>query len=332
MEPSTCHEGCEAQSKLMHAGVNRMDKSPTKPVYILAGTDDYLRKEHLASLIERLTGQRNTNQAYIRWYDSSADLAEVLDEVRTVPLLGPCRIVIVQQADAFIYKHAEALEKYLGQPSTSGVMIFIVDSWPPKSAGKGKTKSSSKTSRVLSRLGKIVAKSGEVITCSTPSRTAISRWIIQKLEAEKKSISPDAVKLLLQWTGGELISLRNAIDKLILYTTDRNEITPTDVSDVIVSASQVEPFDLCRSINNRSVSQSLVLLSKLIVHRGDEFRTMGLIAWQIRRDLQHATEGRQFRRTVRAMRNLLKTDLAMKTGFEPKSAMQLLVVNLCTNR
>jgi len=311
-----------------------------KVVYILAGADEYLRQEHLARLLQQITNpstqsdqdiQQNTqtglvgaSEASIRWFDSSADLADVLDEVRTVALLGAQRVAIIKPADTFISKHAEALERYFQNPSSNGVIIFIVDSWPVKSSA------SKKTSQALTRLVKLIARFGEVINCSTPKRSAISRWLVQKLQEKGKSITPQAVNLLLQWTNAELLDLRNAIDKLILYVADRDKITDADVSAVIVSDSEVKPFDLCKAINYRDARTALNILSNLILHRGDEFRTMGLIAWQIRNNLQHANSNTQVQSAIHAMRDLLKTDLAMKTGIEAKSAMQLLLVNLCS--
>ena len=316
-------------------------KNPvSKAVYILAGSDEYLRQEHLARLLQQITNpssqanqdtQQDTQTApvsppgvSIRWFDSSADLADVLDEVRTVALLGAQRVAIVKPADTFISKHAEALERYFQNPSSNGVIIFIVDSWPVKSSA------SKKTSQILTRLVKLINHVGEIIDCSAPKGAAVSRWVVRKLQKYGKTITPKAVNLLLQWTNAELLDLHNAIEKLLLYVADRDKITDADVSAIIVSGSEVKPFELCKAINSQDARKALDILSKLVLHRGDEFRTMGLIAWQIRNNLQHANSNPQVQSAIHAMRALLKTDLAMKTGLEPKSAMQLLLVNLCS--
>jgi len=316
-------------------------KNPvSKAVYILAGSDEYLRKEHLARVLQQITNpssqpnqddQQDTQigpvsppGASIRWFDSSADLADVLDEVRTVALLGAQRVAIVKPADTFISKHAEALERYFQNPSSNGVIIFIVDSWPVKSSA------SKKTSQILTRLVKLINHIGEVIDCSAPKGAAVSRWVVRKLQKYGKTITPKAVNLLLQWTNAELLDLHNAIEKLLLYVADRDKITDADVSAIIVSGSEVKPFELCKAINSQDARKALDTLSKLVLHRGDEFRTMGLIAWQIRNNLQHANSNPQVQSAIHAMLALLQTDLAMKTGLEPKSAMQLLLVNLCS--
>jgi DNA polymerase III delta subunit len=44
---------------------------------------------------------------------SDAELAEVLDEVRTFSLLGGRRIVVVSGADPFVSRHRAALEALL---------------------------------------------------------------------------------------------------------------------------------------------------------------------------------------------------------------------------
>ena len=49
-----------------------------------------------------------------------ASLADVLDEVRTLPFLARCRVVIVEGADPFVTAHRKELEAYAEKPSTLG--------------------------------------------------------------------------------------------------------------------------------------------------------------------------------------------------------------------
>ena len=91
--------------------------------------------------------------------------------------------------------------------------------------------------------------------------------------------------------------------------------------------------------------------------RGDEFKTLGMISWHLRRALlakELLAAGRPQREAVprmpppqrnaflamldrrpaaafhRDFRLLIRADLAMKSGTDPASALQQLVVGLCS--
>ena len=51
-------------------------------------------------------------------------LADVLDELFTLPFFSRRRLVIVEEADTFVTKHRKDLEAYVQAPSTSGTLVL----------------------------------------------------------------------------------------------------------------------------------------------------------------------------------------------------------------
>lgn len=302
-----------------------MPQSPTKPVYVLHGQDDYLRRQRRAELTRRLTDRLQANLAVVN-FDASAELADVLDELRTAPLLAARRIVILRDADKFIAEHAESFEKYLAAPPGTGVLIVITDSWPPKSP-KGEAGADSR--KAVKSLDRIVRKVGELIDCSAPSASSLPRWLASAAEAGGKRIAPQAARLLVEWIGPDLSRLDSEIRKLAIYVGSRSEITVEDVSAVAVATAGVEPFALTNAIGRRDTRKALTILAAMLTRRGEEIRTLGMLAWHVRKTL--AAAGRNAAAAEKARRDtrkLLATDLAMKTGADPLTAMQVLVMGL----
>ena len=90
-----------------------------------------------------------------------AELAEVLDEVRCFAMFGGQKVVVVQNADAFITKYREQLENYVAKPSDSATLVFRLSSLPANQ-----------------RIYKAISKTGVIEKCDPPKDLA--RWIIDR--------------------------------------------------------------------------------------------------------------------------------------------------------
>ncbi len=304
-----------------------MPQTPDRPVYVLHGQDVFLQQRQCAELIRRLTEADEAALATAK-FDASAELSDVLDELRTAPLLAQRRIVIVRDADKFVLEHAEPIEKYLVSPARTGTLILLVESWPPKmpdgQAGKD-------VRDAVNALARSVRQAGEVINCSAPSASAVPGWISQAAQARGKQMAPQAARMLAEWVGTDLATLDGEIAKLAIYVGDRKEISASDVSAVAVAAVGVKPFALTNAIDRRNTRAALTALSAMMTRRGEEIRALGMLAWGIRKTLSSAPRNSPAAdHAGRATRKLLAADLAIKSGADPVATMQLLVMNLCS--
>jgi len=308
------------------------------PVYVLHGDDAFLLDTHRREIVESVVAGADP-QVCVTSFDGSAELADVLDELRTVPFLAPHRLVIVRDADAFVKAHREAIEKFFENPPGTASLLLVVVSWP------GTT-----------RLAKMVAKIGQAIDCSVGAKEDLSSWIANSASKRGKKIDRDASGLLAQWVGRDLAALDGEIEKLSLYVGQREQITSADVSSLVTASAGPAAFDLTNAITAGDAAWALRALGGMLRTRGDEFKTLGLIAWHLRRAMsakeQTAAGANPYtalpnmppgprkdfmamlqRRSLRAFhddfRKLIRADLAMKSGTKPSAALQELVVQLC---
>lgn len=308
------------------------------PVYVLHGDDAFLLDTHRREIVERVVAGAEA-QLCVTSFDGSAELADVLDELRTVPFLAPHRLVILRDADAFVKTHREALEKFFEKPPTSASLLLEVGSWP------GNT-----------RLAKLVAKIGQAIDCSVGEKENLSGWIAKSASKRGKKIAPDASELLAQWVGRDLAALDGEIEKLSLYVGQREQITTQDVSSLVTASAGPAAFELTNAVTAGDAAWALRALGGMLRTRGDEFKTLGLIAWHLRRamtakeklaagadlyaalpnmppgprkDFMAMLQRRSLRTFHDDFRKLIRADLAMKSGTEPRAALQELVVQLC---
>jgi DNA polymerase III subunit delta len=309
-----------------------------KPIYVLSGSDGFLQDHYRTEIIERVVAQADP-QTCIANFDGGGDLelSAVMDELRTLPFLAPARVVLIRNADAFISKYRQKLEEYIGNPCETSALVLMVTSFPK-----------------TTRLAKIVPKVGEVFNCKLPDSSSLRQWLTKSAGKRGKKIDPQSADLLEQWIGRDLAAQNAEIEKLCLYIGQRETITTADVAAVVTATAGPAAFALTNAITDANAPGALKALDGLLRIRGAEFQALGSIAWHLRRAMQSQQEiasggkpnlrmpynqrnafismlkRRPLPKLQADMRSLIAADLGMKSGLNPKSALQELVMSLCS--
>ena len=130
-------------------------------IYIINGKDKYLSDAECEVLIDGLLSNEERSMGLYQARGDEADVADILDELRTVPFLSSRRVVLVRDADKFISENREILEKYFDKPSRSGVLILTVQTW----------RKNTKLAKKLSGVGELI-EIGEVKGWQLPKYAA----------------------------------------------------------------------------------------------------------------------------------------------------------------
>src|SRR5215216_1519526 len=150
-----------------------------KPVHALVGSDLFLQ---LAEL-QRAAG---TEAQRIDVDGESAQLGEVLDELRSFAMFSASKFVVVRNADDFIKRYREQVEDYVQKPSAGSVLVLRVSSLPSNQ-----------------RIYKYIIANGQVHDCEAPKN--LREWITNRAKnAHKLTIKPDAAAMLLDMVGADL--------------------------------------------------------------------------------------------------------------------------------
>jgi DNA polymerase-3 subunit delta len=220
------------------------NRSILRPIFAVSGDDAYLRDESIKAIARNALGSGDDDLAVSRFPGDHSSLADVLDEVRTLPFLARCRVAIVEGADPFVTAHRKELEAYAEKPSRSGVLVLSVKSWP------GNT-----------RLAKLVEKVGLAIECKTPDERELPAWLIQVARSRfKVKLDDDAAQLLVELVGPEVGLLASEVEKLHVYIGDRGVIGRDDVAKM-VGAGRVET--IWRTVEAATTGQAAEALADL---------------------------------------------------------------------
>ena len=315
-----------------------MSDATVKPVFVLHGDDAFLRDAYRREIVASAIGQAD-RQTCVAVFDATAELAVVLDELRTLPFLAPRRVVIIEGAEAFISAYRKQLENYLQSPSETATLVLVVSSWPKNT-----------------RLHKLVGDIGRTFDCGAPQK-GLTQWLVKSASKRGKQIARDAAELLVEWVGNDLGLLNGEVEKLSLYVGQRETITAADVSAMVTASAGPAAFALTNALTACDAAGALKALAGMLTARGEEFRTLGMIASHLRRVLRagqlaacgadpaaalnprmpyrakQAFLAMLARRPLRVLqedfRRLIRADLGMKSGADAGAALQELVVGLC---
>lgn len=317
-----------------------------KPIYILHGSDAFVRQTCRQEIVSQLIGQADPQLCVSTLdgqeiLDQDDGMAKAFDEVRTLPFLAERRVVVIRDADSFVSAARETLEKFLEKPPIGGSLILEVLSWPSNT-----------------RLYKKVAAVGAAINCDSPDPAKLPAMLKQLAAKEGKKLASDAANLLAEMIGPDTATLKNELEKLIDFAADRQDLTAKDVQALVTSTGGAKDFALTNALTRQNTQEALKILQQEMSVRGEEFRLIGQLRWHLQKALRaheliaRGVQARQAlkdcrifygaddflallrRRNLPAVQNdfrkLLRCDLAMKSGTNPRDAMQDLVIGLCS--
>lgn len=248
---------------------------PDRPVYALFGDDPFLKAEARQAILARLVGD-DDSPALSRFVGDAASLADVLDELRTLPFLSPRRIVVVESADGFISAHRRELEGYVESPSSTGVLVLEVRLWA------GNTK-----------LAKLVEKTGAAYECKGMAERDLARWLVKMAEVRHQTrLEADAARLLVELVGNELGVLVAEVAKLATAVAAKGRIEAPDVARN-VRAGRIETiWNVLEAATTGDAARAVVLLDRLIDSGESPIGLLAAMSANLRK-LYHAGELRR---------------------------------------
>jgi DNA polymerase III subunit delta len=188
----------------------------------------------------------------------------------------------------------------------------------------------------------------------------LNQWIEKRVtgQAKGKKISPKASALMVRLVGSDLWTMSNEVDKLILYTGERN-IEEEDVKTVVSSAQEANVFNMVDAIIEQRIggaqailqqlfrqgmapAQILVMLSRQVriiyqvkemraagKQRGEMMGKLGLTSDFVLRKAWEQAERYSPARIKDVYHQLLEADISIKTGkVDGELALDVLIAEM----
>jgi DNA polymerase-3 subunit delta len=246
--------------------LERAPKGEPRPVYVLHGDEDFLKRQVLVALRERVLGSDADSFGLSTHEGEKADFAVVRGELETLPFLSSRRLVVIDKADPFVTRHRSALEKYVANPAATGILVLDVTSWP----------SSTKLAKALPVEATIV--------CKALSVQKLPDWCVQRSSSayDKQLLAP-AARLLVDLVGAEMGLLDQELAKLAVYVGEAKRIDAADVDKLVGSSRAENTWKIFDAIGAGNVVEALGILDHLLDQGEEPIRLLGAFSTQLRR-------------------------------------------------
>jgi DNA polymerase-3 subunit delta len=240
-----------------------------QPMYALVGDEDFLKRHARERIIAIALGAEDPAFAVSVYQGDKIDFSTARNELETLPFLAPCRVVIVEAADTFVTENRPALEAYAAKPSSVGVLVLDVKTFPD----------TTKLAKALPDAAKIV--------CKVPPAYKIHElkpWLIEWARAtHKKKLSPDAAELLLELVGSSMGSLNQELGKLAVAVGSKPGIAVEDVDRMVGRSKAADVFRIMDAIGDGKPGEALSILEELFSEGEDPMAVMGPLTAQLRK-------------------------------------------------
>lgn len=245
-------------------------KSQPRPVYVLFGDEDFLKRQVRAELEPLLLEDADPAFALSVYSGETANWSTIRGELETLPFLSPRRVVAIEQGDSFVSDHRAQLEKYVAHPS-KGTLILDVRTW-----------------QSTTKLAKALPDEAQ-IACKALKPQQLPPWCAQRAKsAYGKKLSPAAADLLVELIEPALGLLDQELAKLATYVGERATIDEDDVDKLCGRSRTIDTFKIFATIGEAKTAEAFEILHRLRDEGAEPLQVLGAFSWQLRRLAQAA--------------------------------------------
>lgn len=240
---------------------NDIKMGQLKNVYLLYGTEDYLKRQYRDKLKHALVEPDDTMN-FSAYEGKDINPKELIDLSETLPFFKEKRMILVENS-GFFKNRCDDLAEYMSQVPGSTCFVFVEEEVDKRS-----------------KLFKAASRAGSAVEFETPKEDMLVRWILGRIQREGKKITQSVMQLFLSKTGSDMENIDKELEKLICYTLDKTEISAADVEAICTGQTENKIFEMIDAISAKNQKKALDLYYDLLALKEAPMRILFLIARQ----------------------------------------------------
>lgn len=215
-------------------------------VYLLCGSEDYLRNQYKNKLMNALLGDGDTMNLCLYEGKETNPLA-VIDMAQTMPFLSERRVLILENT-GFCKSSQEALAAYMKEIPEFSYFVFVEKEIDKKT-----------------RLYKAIKSHGYVSEFAQQDEQTLCKWIAGKVKKENRNMDLATIHYFVRRIGQDMETLDKELEKLLCYTMKKGTITKADVDEITVKKLENRVFDMFGLMVSGRRQETLALYRDLLM-------------------------------------------------------------------
>lgn len=235
------------------------------PVYFFFGDEPYLIQQAYNYLKVCALHGGAADFNFTQFFAADVEISRVRDEVETLPMMAPRRVVVLREVQDLTDKEWDVLAPLFHEPVVSTVFILM---------GEKIDKRKKVVKGLLDQALSVEFKK--------PFENQVPGWIRHIARAHHLEISDEAIQLMNKLVGNQLSEIEREVRKLQDFLGERVSIQLEDVAQVVSRTREENVFDLTESLANGDRVKSLEQLVYLLDQGQSELGIVSLVARHIR--------------------------------------------------
>ena len=248
--------------------LSRLKRGEVPAVSLLLGSESYERRRCREALIAAHLTEEERDGAITLHDLSEVELAQVLDDARSLSLFADKRVIVASSAEAALPRTAKGeddgdegggggaglkeLENYVGSPTPGTVLLFESSRFDWEGDDKKKNE----------RVRKFFAAVPDAVELKRYSQDD-ARALLEKLARQAKlALGPGVAETLAESLGGDAGRIAVELEKLSLFA-GTGAVTLEHVAALIPDARETTIFVLVSALGRRDRTRSLSVLDTL---------------------------------------------------------------------
>ena len=257
--------------------LSELESRKLKPAYVLVGDEAFFRKRYRDAILEHLVAPDSRDFSFFEFDLNETSLAEVLDRAQTPSLMAPFQVFFVRGVKTLFGRGSNeekinAIADYCKNPNPDALLVFVADHISiPADARKMEMTDKDRYQKIREDLGPICG----IVELARVEEGEAVRWIGEYCATRDVKIDADGARELVDALGGDMMTISNELEKLILYVGEKKKISLGDVETMVLSAKQRSLYELTDAISLKDRVRALEILDALLSSGDGEEAAIG---------------------------------------------------------
>jgi DNA polymerase-3 subunit delta len=256
----------QLEPQQFYASVEKsLETQSFSPLYFFFGEEPYLINQAVNYIKVCALHGGAADFNFNSYYASDVEISQVRDEVETLPMMAPRRVILLREVQDLTDKEWASLEPLFESPVDSSVFILV--------GGKIDKRK---------KFYKHLYEQAVHVEFKKPFENQIPGWIRHICKGHELTISDEAIQLLHRLVGNQLTEIESEVVKLRDFVGERKTVDLEDVAQCVSKKREENVFDLTEKIAEGDRVQSLVQLVQLLDQGQSEIGIIALVARHMR--------------------------------------------------
>src|SRR4051812_7998771 len=246
--------------------LSELESRKLKPAYVFVGDEAFFRKRCRDAILQHLVAPDAMDFGVFEFDLSETSLAEILDRAQTPSLMAPFQVFFVRGVKTLFGRGSNeekigAISEYCKNPNPDALLVFVADHISiPADARKMEMTDKDRYQKIREDLGPICG----IVELARVEEGEAVRWIADYCTSRDVKVDPDGARELVDALGGDMMTISNELEKLILYVGEKKKIALGDVETMVLSAKQRSLYELTDAISLKSRVHALEVLDAIL--------------------------------------------------------------------